>query len=74
MNYLDGGKVQVGDQVELWSGKFGRVVCSIDDEIYTSDYPEQDWAYMKKGIMVKMDNGELMHYSEEDPDLKFIQR
>ena len=74
MNYSDGKKVQVGDEVELWSGKFGRVVCSIDDGVYTSDYSEEDWAYLKAGVMVKMDNGELMHYSMEEPGLKLIQR
>jgi hypothetical protein len=73
MNYLDGRKVKVGDKVELWQNRYGDVVCSMDDGVYTMDYPEEDWAYLRSGILVKMDNGELMYYSVEDYDLKFVE-
>jgi hypothetical protein len=71
MNYSDGRIIKVGDRVELWPDKYGVVVCSIDDEIYTAEFSKSDWSYLKVGIMVKMDDGELMHYSELNFDLKF---
>jgi len=73
MNYSDGRKIKVGDKVELWLNRYGSVVCSIDDGIYTLNYPEEDWAYLKSGILVKMDNDELMHYSVEDYDLRYVE-
>lgn len=73
MNYSDGRKINIGDKVELWLNRYGSVVCSIDDGAFTGDYPEEDWAYLEVGVLVKMDNGELMHYSVEDGDLKYIE-
>lgn len=74
MNYSDGKKVNVGDRVELWEKKFGYVVCSMDDGIYTDEFPESDWIYLKTGVIVKMDDGQLMHYSELDYDLKLCEQ
>jgi hypothetical protein len=73
MNYSDGRKIKAGDKVELWLNCYGSVVCSIDDGVYTLNYPKKDWAYLKSGILVKMDNDELMHYSVEDYDLKYVE-
>lgn len=72
MQYADGRKINVGDRVELWSGSYGLVVCSVDDKIYTNEYPEVDWGFLASGVLVKMDNGELMHYSEKDFHLKLL--
>jgi hypothetical protein len=72
MHYFDGRRVNVGDKVELWLGRYGIVVCSIDDEGFTADYSEANWAYLKVGVLIEMDNGELMHYPESDSDLVFI--
>lgn len=73
MNYSDGRIIKVGDRVELWPNKYGVVVCSVDDGIYTEEFSKSDWEYLKVGIMVKMDDGELMHYSELDFDLKLCE-
>lgn len=70
MNYSDGKKINVGDRVELWNNKFGYVACSIDDGIYTEEFSRTDWAHLKKGVIVKMDDGQVMHYAEPDFDLK----
>jgi len=37
MKYPDGQEAKLGDQVELWSGNQGMVVCSIDAGEYAAD-------------------------------------
>lgn len=37
------------------------------------EFAKSDLEYLKIGIMVKMDDGELMRYSELDFDLKFCE-
>lgn len=74
MNYANGRQIAVGDRVKLWRGRRGVVVCSIDTGEYTKEYPEADWAYLKAGIMVKTDSGELFHYKAADEDFELIRR
>lgn len=72
MNYISGEKINVGDRVESWSGTNGVVVASLDDGIFSSGFPFQDWLFLKAGVLVEMDNGEVMHFSVPDFDLRFI--
>lgn len=73
MNYSDGRIIKVGDRIELWPNKYGVVVCSMDDGIYAEEFSKSDWEYLKVGIMIKMDDGELIHYPELDSDLKLCE-
>jgi hypothetical protein len=70
MKYIDGTKIYVGDRVELVNQGYGVVVCSIDDALYMESYAKDDWSYLEKGVLIKMDNGSLIHYTEPDCDLK----
>lgn len=74
MKYLNGEKVLVGDKVKLWDNCIGVVVCSIDDDEYSDDYPKEDWGYLKNGIVINSDKGGLIHTIKPDEDLELIER
>jgi hypothetical protein len=72
MRYSDGRPVALGDRFKLWDGQYGTVVCSIDTREFSQEYPKSDWAYLKSGIIVKTDTGEIFHYTEPDEDFELI--
>jgi hypothetical protein len=72
MKYATGREVSVGDRVKLWRNQPGTVVCSIDADEFTSEYPKAHWAYLGSGIIVKTDSGEIFHYKEPDEDFELI--
>ncbi|NUN24000.1 MAG: hypothetical protein HUU09_11135 [Candidatus Jettenia caeni] len=74
MKYLDGQEVKVGDKVQLWSGCYGVVVCSMDDDKYTPAYPKEEWDYLKSGVLIKTDKAGLIHYIKADEDLQLLER
>jgi hypothetical protein len=74
MKDCNGQEVRIGDRVELWKGNHGTVVCSIDTGEYTADYPESAWGYLKAGIVMRTDSGDLFHYTEPDEDFELIAR
>ena len=74
MNYSDGQEVRLGDRVKLGENDGGIVVCSIDTGDYSDDYPEAQWSYLKKGVMIKFPTYGLIHYPDPDPDLQLIAR
>jgi hypothetical protein len=73
MRYPDGQIVKEGDVVSL-AGKIGRVVCSIDDGEYSDDYPEKQWAYLQKGVLIEFETIGLIHYEEPEADLSLVRR
>jgi hypothetical protein len=72
MKYLNGQDVAVGDRVKLWDDRYGVVVCSPDSKEFTAEYPKSDWGYLKSGILIQTDSGELFHYTEPDEDFELI--
>ena len=74
MKYMSGEEIKIGDFIQLWAERYGYVVCSISDQLFSKDYLEEDWGYLKEGIIIKMDNDELIHYVIPDEDLKFVRR
>ena len=72
MKYPDGRPVALGDRVKLWEEQYGTVVCSIDTGEFTKEYPDAEWAYLKTGIIVKADSGEVFHYAEPDEDFELL--
>ena len=74
MKYSDGKEVCVGDHVKLWNGCLGTVVCSIDTEKYSVNYPKNDWEYLKSGVLIASDKAGLIHYFEGNEDLELILR
>lgn len=74
MKYSDGKEAKIGDKVQLWNGCYGVVICSMDTNEYSVDYPKKEWQYLKSGVMIKTDKASLIHYIESDEDLQLIER
>jgi hypothetical protein len=72
MKYPNGRHVAVGDRVELWRGRQGTVVCSIDTGEFSDKYPKSEWDYLGSGVVIKTDSGDVFHYAESDEDFKLI--
>ncbi len=67
MKYPDGTEARIGDRVQFSNGEKGTIVFSIDTTEYSNEFPEEQWSYLKKGVMIKTDKGALIHY--EDPNM-----
>ena len=74
MKYPNGLTVEVGDKVELWEGCHGRVVASMDTSEYGDDYPAEEWAYLKKGVLIESDAAGLIHYLRLEETTKLLER
>lgn len=74
MKYADGKDVKLGDKVELWGGCFGEVVCSIDAGEYSKEFSEDDWAYLKSGVVISTVGKGVIHFIESDEDLRLLRR
>lgn len=72
MQYPDGKDVKLGDRVRLGNDATGVVVCSIDDDAYSSEHPREQWRYLEKGVVIEFATYGLIHVSEPDPDLERI--
>ena len=70
MKYTDGTEARLGDRVKFSNGDLGFVVLSIDTDEYSKEFPKEEWSYLDKGLMVRTDNGALIHY--EDPNIEEI--
>ena len=74
MKYADGQEVLFGDRVRLGDDDGGIVVCSIDAGEYSARAPEDDWSYLKSGVVIDFPKLGLIHYEIAEPDLKLIAR
>ncbi|AVF36276.1 hypothetical protein [Rahnella sikkimica] len=75
MQYLNGDTVHINDEVQLWEGCRGIVVCSVDTNEYSDEYPEIEWRdELEKGVLILSDQTGLIHYEEPDQDLILIKR
>lgn len=74
MRYLDGKEVKLGDKVSLGEKRRGEVVCSVDTEEFTTEYPADQWSYLKSGVLIKFDDFGLIHYVEPKEDLRLVSR
>jgi len=74
MKYLNGQEVRLGDNVKLWSDAEGIVVCSIDTNEYSKEYPESEWGYLKKGVLIKSPQAGLIHYMEPETTMELLRR
>jgi hypothetical protein len=74
MKYSGGEDVMVGDRVCLGDDDGGVVICSIDTGKYSSEAPEAEWGYLKKGVVIKFPKFGPIHYEKEEPGLTLITR
>ena len=74
MNYPDGQKVEVGDEVELWRGCRGTIVALIDEAKFAPDYEKSEWGYLERGVLVDSDAVGLLHQLKPDQNWKLVRR
>jgi len=72
MKYADGQHISVGDRVKLSNSQVGTVVCSIESGEFTKEFLQSDWGYLKSGIIIETDSGEVFHYTDADEDLELV--
>ena len=66
MKDINGLKIQIHDQVSMIGSDRGLVVCDLDNCQFTESFPEDEWEYMKVGIMVDSEKAGLMHFPTQD--------
>jgi hypothetical protein len=74
MLYPDGEEARIGDRIELGNGFKATVVCSIDTNEYSSEYPRSSWDYLGVGILVLSDKAGLIYYDVPEPTMKLLHR
>ncbi|MFL6617257.1 MAG: hypothetical protein ACJ8MH_01570 [Povalibacter sp.] len=73
MTYSDGKESEIGDAVLIDGQYRGLVVACIDSG--TALPGNEDWGYLKVGIMVNTDFGGLVHYANiAHEDIRLVQR
>lgn len=72
MKYESGRDVSLGDRVKLGDGECGSVVGLPGLREFSKDYPKAEWGYLKSGVLIKADSGEVFHYGELDEDIEFL--
>lgn len=72
MNYADGQEVHLNDRVKLGADSGGVVVCVIETGQYTAEYPESQWGYLGKGLMILFPRFGLIHYDEPEEDIELL--
>jgi hypothetical protein len=66
MKYADGTDARLGDRVRLANGDTGVVVASMDTDEFSSEYPAENYANLKTGILILTDAGALVRLEEPD--------
>jgi hypothetical protein len=74
MKYLDGQEVKLGDVVALGKARQGVVVCSIDTGEYSDTYPQVQWSYLNRGVLIEFPSYGLIHYQDPEADLRLVTR
>ena len=73
MHYKTGQAVLPGDRVDA-NGLKGKVVAVIDDGLYAPDYPDAEWSYLGKGLVIETDEIGVLHLPTIGEDIALIAR
>jgi len=68
MKDSNGVEIRLGDRVRIYDMDIGIVVVSVDTDEYSDEFPQNDWGYLKSGVMVKTDTGAIVHLEDLDPE------
>jgi hypothetical protein len=50
------------------------VVCSIDTQEYSHDYPREHWAYLDRGVLILSEKLGLVHCVETEGEMRLLAR
>ena len=69
MRYRDGTNVLVGDNVCVDEVFFGIVVISFDDQVYSVEFPENEWKGAgEEGVLISFENGSRLGVKQSNDD------
>jgi hypothetical protein len=74
LKYPNGEDARLGDTVRIGELERGVVVCSLDTQEYSAQFPRSEWKYLGNGILVKFERLGLVHYAEPEPALALVKR
>jgi len=74
VKYSSGEQVRLGDLVRLGDASEGVVVCNIDADEYSLEYPKAQWSYLGRGVVVAFPKFGLIHYAQPEDDLVLVSR
>ncbi|MBR1222686.1 hypothetical protein JQ557_32125 [Bradyrhizobium sp. U87765 SZCCT0131] len=74
MKYSSGEQIRLGDLVRLGDDSEGVVVCSIDADEYSLEYPRAQWSYLGRGVVVVFPKFGPIHYQQPEDDLTLVSR
>ncbi|MEI9406667.1 hypothetical protein [Mesorhizobium argentiipisi] len=74
MKYPDGTQARLGDKILVWEGNEGVVVCSMDTDEYSEEYPREAFGYLERGIMVLSEKAGLIHYVKPEERMRLVER
>jgi len=72
--YTGGEPVRLGDRVSGPGTARGEVVFVVERAEFAPDFPASEWAYLKRGFMVRETDGTLVHYEVSHADLRLLSR
>jgi hypothetical protein len=58
-----GAYIKLGSKVEFFGSDKGIVVCDIDNNGYTKDFPSEVWSYLGSGVLVKSKEIGIIHFN-----------
>lgn len=65
MRYHDGQPLHVGDVVTIDVRHEGTVVGCIEDGTYLHPHTQEQWTYLREGVLIDTSFGGLVHYPNE---------
>ena len=74
MKYYSGEEARLGDRVKLGTDENGIVVCSIDTNEYSDEFPVEVRDVFHEGVVIKFQKFGIIHYVEPEPDLILVAR
>src|SRR3989442_16032646 len=74
MKYANDEEIQLGDLVTLWPGADGEVVTILDSKEFSPNYPESEWGYLERGILVESQDAGLIHFIEPERGTRLLKR
>jgi hypothetical protein len=73
LHYHDGQEVKAGDHV-LYSGRPAQVVVTIRPPAAVAEYDANEWLYLSRGAILRVEGSGLVHIPVMDEDIRFERR
>ncbi len=65
--------IKLQDRVKLCATDTGIVVCDLDGDSYSDEFPKSEWGYLGSGILIETEEAGLIHLTEEHVDFEKVE-